>query len=80
MIEIREMWQAGPLRQWSEDRFLRAIPYAKGGYVGRYVCKTCKKRVFGVYEPQWLCSACRTEIYGVEVANQGIPEECHAVN
>lgn len=56
------MWDGGPLRQWAEEKPSASwIPYARGGYVGPYVCEECQKAVGGVYRTAsgWVCTACR---------------------
>jgi hypothetical protein len=64
-IEIKRMWEGGPLRQWSAERPLKGkwIAYATGGFAGCYVCEWCQESADGVYfvrEPQkWLCGACK---------------------
>jgi hypothetical protein len=39
----KRMWPGGPLRQFSETRGSASwTPYDTGGYVGCYVCDTCR--------------------------------------
>jgi hypothetical protein len=74
-IEVRRMWEGGPLRQWSKDNPQRNLTgYAVGlgneleGYVGSYVCEECGEPCGGVYrrrgaaggEAKWVCGACRS--------------------
>jgi hypothetical protein len=64
-IEIKRMWEGGPLRRWSDG------PQGRGwtsyqsptlrGFAGSYVCEACQASVAGVYYVpcalQWLCAA-----------------------
>ena len=63
-IEIKRMWDGGPLREWSPsnpDHHL--MYYAKGGYVGSYVCDFCRNPCNGVYHiknsDSWTCGSCK---------------------
>ncbi len=68
MREIREMWEGGPLRWWSDtyvDGYLRRKPGL--GYVGTYVCSECRRNVPGVYpggssQYKWICGPCRERL------------------
>ena len=67
-IEVKRMWDGGPLRQWAPQRPLHAgstwVFYSGviGGYVGPYVCDQCEQPVVGVYRvyhvKKWICKAC----------------------
>lgn len=62
VLRSRRMWDGGPLRQWETEKVSASwIPYARGGYVGPYVCERCQKPVVGVYRTAsgWVCSVCR---------------------
>ena len=62
-IQTRRMWPNGPLRLWSPERHGNFIPYAKGGYAGRYCCDDCLEPCAGVYRvihaSKWLCGPCK---------------------
>ena len=64
-IEIRRMWQGGPLRQCSEKRPSNSwISYGSGGYAGSYVCDRCGETGDGVYRvahARWWCGGCRKQ-------------------
>jgi hypothetical protein len=60
MSQVRQMWEGGPLRQFSETA-KGWIPYSTGGYVGSYVCRACFSDCKGVYEPEWRCAACNAK-------------------
>jgi hypothetical protein len=69
-IEIRRMWEGGPLRQISATARGRWTIDDKGEFRGPYVCDECLKPVSGIYEPKrgvgdgrkWLCAECRTKL------------------
>src|SRR3974390_2818824 len=50
-IEVRRMWEGGPLRQWTAKRPSSGkwVPYEHGGFAGRYVCADCQQTVAGLY-------------------------------
>lgn len=64
-IEIRRMWEGGPLRQWSDKARGSAWNYYEKaqtvGYAGSYVCDKCSNPVYGVYRLNqgWICAACK---------------------
>ncbi len=68
MAEIHQMWEDGPLREFSEQKPVgdgRWIPYfgpSLRGFVSQYVCGGCKMPVVGVYSSKcsgkWVCAAC----------------------
>jgi len=65
--EIRAMWQGGPFRRWSPSKTTQTtIGYARGGFVGSYVCSGCWKPSDGVYhakeDQKWLCGPCRKRV------------------
>jgi hypothetical protein len=68
-MEIRRMWEGGPVRQWSEKACSGANHYYESpqmkGYAGAYVCDRCKKAGLGVYydkgSGEWICGTCRGE-------------------
>jgi hypothetical protein len=58
----RRMWPGGPLRNWSPTQASAAsMLYAKGGYVGGYVCDLCQRTSPGAYHARglWLCGGCK---------------------
>lgn len=65
-MEIRRMWEGGPLRQFSDKReatsWHRYQSPILEGYAGQYVCDDCQEAVVGVYRQKstgkWLCRAC----------------------
>ncbi len=62
MIQVREMWQSGPLRRFSTERpSPQWIPLAGGGYASNYVRAGCRKDVKGVHQTPdgWWCGECR---------------------
>lgn len=62
-MEIRQMWEEGPLREYSLNREKQGqAPLDSGGYAGMYVCGECGASVVGVYRVanNWICSACKT--------------------
>ena len=69
MVQIRRMWEGGPLRLWSASANSKCpILYsaAISGFVGAYVCDQCLEPSGGVYqshdkEQKWLCGACQRE-------------------
>jgi hypothetical protein len=65
-IQIKRMWDGGPLRQWSPDNPTRNfMSYGKGGYVGSYVCDFCQNTCDGLYRVKnsdsWTCGSCRKQ-------------------
>jgi hypothetical protein len=67
-IEIKRMWEGGPLRQWSDTRqtsggWLYYTNSQMTGYAGSYVCDECRQSTPGVYYvssvKKWLCRACK---------------------
>ena len=67
-IEVRRMWEGGPLRQWTAKRPSSGkwVPYEHGGFAGRYVCADCQQTVAGLYRQnagaKWLCEACKRKL------------------
>ena len=67
IVQIRRMWEGGPLRNWTERATsVTRLKYsgAIGGYVGAYLCEGCGQVSDGVYqsrgaEQKWLCGACK---------------------
>ena len=67
-VEIRRMWEGGPLRQCSIEhggpcqRFYQSPLWS--GYTGAYVCDECQRAVDGVYlvhrAGKWLGGACKS--------------------
>jgi hypothetical protein len=60
---ITRMYPNGPLRLFSEERFLGGVPYAdseRRGYAGSYVCEICQRqaRELIVASQQWVCRSC----------------------
>lgn len=76
MIEIRRMWNGGPLRQCSDEHHNGFQYYEHTdrnhpelswrGYTGAYVCEGCQKPCAGVYRvlavKKWLCGGCRKAV------------------
>ena len=68
MVQIRRMWEAGPLRLWAERANSKCpILYSAAicGFVGAYVCEQCLEPSGGVYQSRgkewrWLCGACNS--------------------
>ncbi len=65
--EVRQMWDGGPYRRWSPIKTtLTPVGYAKGGFVGSYVCGGCWEPCDGVYrareEQGWLCGPCKERV------------------
>jgi hypothetical protein len=69
-IIVKRMWEGGPLRNWSPSHTsLAPMVYAKGGYVGSYVCDQCQRSCDGVYctdgeqagQKRWVCGGCKPE-------------------
>ena len=66
MVQIRRMWEGGPLRLWSASANSKCpILYSAviSGFVAAYVCEQCLEPSGGVYqshdkEQKWLCGAC----------------------
>jgi hypothetical protein len=71
-MEPTRMWEEGPLRHFSVERFPNSISYESPtltGYVGTYVCERCATSAPGVYRlvhaenglnrVSWVCSSCR---------------------
>jgi hypothetical protein len=70
-VRIKAMWDCGPLRRWSTSKTtLTPMGYAKGGFVGAYVCWRCRTPCDGLYlvregpgeELKWLCGPCKSRI------------------
>jgi hypothetical protein len=73
LIQIRHMWEGGPLRQWSEKREKTSWLRHLDDWVGMYVCEDCREPApYGVYSVafrsesgaarnclMWLCGACK---------------------
>jgi hypothetical protein len=68
-IEVRQMWEGGPMREFAEKRPHEhwGMPYESPvmkGYAGSYVCAKCKEVTVGVYRDKksggWTCAGCRT--------------------
>jgi ribosomal protein S27AE len=67
LVQIRRMWEGGPLRNWSDRKTtLTPMSHNRGGFVGTYVCERCLGSCDGVYlareEQRWLCGACKTVV------------------
>ena len=67
LVQIRRMWEGGPLRNWSDRKTtLTPMSHNRGGFVGAYVCERCLGSCDGVYlvreEQSWLCGACRAAV------------------
>lgn len=63
MPEPTRMYFDGPLRLFSTERFLGAVPYSGGdlkGYAGLYVCSSCQARTPEVIARgrEWVCKSC----------------------
>jgi hypothetical protein len=64
MIETRQCWTNGPLRQWFKDKTKSGlVKLASGGYAGQYICDQCGLPVNGLYfsrrKAKWICPTCR---------------------
>jgi hypothetical protein len=63
---VRQMWEGGPLRRWSQAKTPQTPMGHSTGFVGSYVCGQCLEPSEGVYrlrEPQgWLCGACKRKL------------------
>jgi hypothetical protein len=62
---VRVMGVAGPLRIFSENRFLGSMSYerqTRNGWASSYVCDHCLVVCDGVYRvgEKWLCAACNS--------------------
>jgi hypothetical protein len=62
---IQRMWQHGPCRLFSEQRFQGAVPFSGGGlkgYAGPYICSGCQRqthKVLGNFGgDDWVCEDC----------------------
>jgi hypothetical protein len=64
--EIRQMWERGPLRHWSQFKSTQAPQGFSVGFVGSYVCTECCESCEGVYrlrEPhKWVCAPCKRKL------------------
>jgi hypothetical protein len=61
-VAIR-MYPHGPLRLFSEERFLGGVPYkdsTREGFAGRFVCELCQQqaREVVVSAGAWICHSC----------------------
>jgi hypothetical protein len=61
---IRQMWENGPFRKFSRERFSGAISYQSptfSGFAGSFVCARCESTYDGVYQTsgRWICGGCR---------------------
>ena len=64
-MEIKRMWNGGPLRQFSDKPFKGSIPVV-GGYAGNYICDVydhvtpTEGEESGVrcHDGRWLCVPC----------------------
>ncbi len=66
-VNVKPMWEGGPLGRWSASKTtLTPMRYAKGGFVGSYVCAGCREPCDGVYlvreEQKWLCGPCKSKL------------------
>jgi hypothetical protein len=71
-VELRRMWDGGPLRRWSpkppfEGRAGSWMTHAGaiGGYVASsYVCEECREWTVGVYYygGKWVCEGCKNKL------------------
>lgn len=69
-VEVKRMWEGGPLRQFSGKHEGAAQNYyqspALTGYTGAYVCDECLEPRDGVYRVgrlrKWLCKACKEAV------------------
>jgi len=57
------MYYGGPIRMFSSERFLGAVPYSGGdlkGYAGLFVCGVCQARTPQVITRghEWVCKPC----------------------
>jgi hypothetical protein len=69
-VVLKRMWPGGPLRRWSPTNApLAPMVYAKGRYVGAYICDLCERSCDGVYcvdgeqggPKRWVCGGCKPE-------------------
>jgi hypothetical protein len=61
--EIIRMYNGGPLRLFSQDRFLGGVPYRdsiRTGFAGNYICSTCRRHTPWVIATsgEWVCRSC----------------------
>lgn len=69
-IEVKRMWESGPLRQFSDQReastWNRYQSATLDGFAGQYVCDDCQQPVVGVYRQKsgakWYCKACHVKV------------------
>jgi hypothetical protein len=61
------MYDQGPLRQFSTERFQGGVPYSGGlftGYAGAFVCASCRLQVprvlYVMAIGDWVCRDCAT--------------------
>jgi hypothetical protein len=75
-MEIKRIWNSGPLRQWSEKRTSKGqIEYDKGGYVGMYVCDglpdipshTSGHGVYKCLDGLWRCADCKVNYSKIKI-------------
>jgi hypothetical protein len=64
-VVIGQMWENGPLRKFSRERFSGAISYESrnfSGFAGSFVCAECESACDGVYQApgRWICERCRS--------------------
>jgi hypothetical protein len=60
---ITRMYPNGPLRLFSEERFLGGVSYrdsVRQGFVGPFICEVCQQqtREVIVAAQQWVCRGC----------------------
>lgn len=64
-VLIGQMWENGPFRKFSRERFSGAISYESptfSGFAGSFVCAKCESACDGVYQAtgRWICGECRS--------------------
>jgi hypothetical protein len=64
-VPIVQMWENGPLRKFSRERFSGGISYESpnlSGFAGSFVCAKCENCCDGVYQAPggWICGGCRS--------------------
>jgi hypothetical protein len=71
-MNVRRMWDGGPLRQFSETQasghYIRYSGRFLTGFAGAYVCDRCRRPCGGVYltylsetGQEWLCGGCKNQ-------------------